>query len=724
MKILFSTSLIAVLLSSFGYTQISQVNHWESPVLANDTFSYWVGTAEPNLNWRNNSFNDASWLKGPGGFGFSDGDDSTIIPYTGSVMLRKTFQLPVAANVAWAYFNIDYDDGFVAYLNGVEIARSNIADNIAFPNASDFATASREAVMYNGGNPDSYSISNTALQNILVDGQNTLAIQVHNRDATSSDLSAIPFLTLGIKTTQQLFSPPPAWFNFPIGLDSSHLPIIVINTFGQTVNDEPAIIAGMGVIDNGTDNFNHIDDAYNGYSGQIEFEWRGESSLMFDKKSFRVETKDPLNQSIDVSLLGMPSDNDWIFYGPYSDKSLIRNAITFELGRKMGHYASRIQFFELVIDDDYQGIYVLMEKIKRSNDRLDIANLKLQDTLGDELTGGYIIRVDKIEPDGSPGFNSYPTPAYPNYDPHYFQYFSPEEKDMHPTQMQYISSFVQQVESSLSSPNFIQPVVGYKEYIDIPSFVDFQIINELTKNVDAYRFSTYFHKDKDSKNPKLQAGPLWDFNLGYGNVNYWDNCFDIPGWMYTEYRMWWFARMMEDGAYLQSIQCRWQELRQGAFSNDSILYLVDSLTAHLGPAIDRNFNRWPILGQYVWPNNYVAPTYFDEIDFVKSWILNRADWIDNEWDMECVLARQELPTEESLLKVFPNPTSSILNISFPFETDKNATIKIYSVDSKLVLAQTATTAVSTVSVEKLAKGVYLLQFNYQDAMYYRKIVVE
>ena len=182
--------------------------------------------------------------------------------------------------------------------------------------------------------------------------------------------------------------------------------------------------------------------------------------------------------------------------------------------------------------------------------------------------------------------------------------------------------------------------------------------------------------------------------------------------------------MMEDGAYLQSIQCRWQELRQGAFSNDSILYLVDSLTAHLGPAIDRNFNRWPILGQYVWPNNYVAPTYFDEIDFVKSWILNRADWIDNEWDMECVLARQELPTEESLLKVFPNPTSSILNISFPFETDKNATIKIYSVDSKLVLAQTATTAVSTVSVEKLAKGVYLLQFNYQDAMYYRKIVVE
>lgn len=724
MKSLFSTALFVVLLTSVGYTQISQVNHWESPVLGNDTFKYWIGTTEPNANWRSNSFNDSGWLEGPGGIGFSDGDDSTVIPSCGSVMLRKTFQVPQSSSVAWAYFHMDYDDGFVAYLNGVEIARSNMADNISFPAASEFATVSHEAVLYSGGTPESYSISLSQLQSILVDGQNTLAVQVHNRDATSSDLSAIPFLTFGISTTQQWFAPPPSWFNYPIGLDSSHLPIIVINTFGQTVQDEPAIMAGMGVIDNGAGNFNHTDDPFNGYSGFVEFEWRGESSLMFDKKSFRVETKDPFGQSIDVSLLGLPSDNDWIFYGPYSDKSLIRNAVTFELGRKMGHYASRTRFFELMIDDDYQGVYVLMEKIKRGNDRLDIANLKTQDTLGEESTGGYILRVDKIEPDGSPGFFSNPNPPYPNYNPHYFQFFQPKEADLHPNQIQYISSFIEQAESALSTQYFLQPGVGYKEYFDLPSFADFQIINELTKNVDAYRYSTYFYKDKNSRNSKLQAGPLWDFNLGFGNVDYWDNCFDIPGWMYTEYRMWWFARMMEDGVYIQNIQCRWQELRQTSFSNDSILYLIDSLTNHLGPAIDRNFNRWPILGQYVWPNKYVAPTYLDEIDFVKNWIIDRATWMDEQWDLECNLSAEAIAENASGILVFPNPTSSHITINLPEMPSGTVWLELYTVDGKLVMREQTTYSAKTLDLSNVAKGVYVLKLNINNAQHFKKIIVE
>ena len=151
----------------------------------------------------------------------------------------------------------------------------------------------------------------------------------------------------------------------------------------------------MGIIDNGFGNINSVNDAFNDYNGKISIEYRGSSSQSFPKKPYALETQDSIGNNNNVSLLGMPVENDWILYAPYTDKSLMRNFLTFDLGRKMRNYSPRTVYCELVVNGDYKGIYILMEKIKRDNDRVDIAKLDSNDVAGDSLTGGYIIKVDK-----------------------------------------------------------------------------------------------------------------------------------------------------------------------------------------------------------------------------------------------------------------------------------------------------------------------------------------
>jgi hypothetical protein len=191
------------------------VDHWETAVTASTSWKYFVGTSEPDTNWRNLSFNHTSWASGNGGIGFGDGDDATTIPQCTSVMMRKTFTIPDTSEIIKAIFHIDYDDGFVAYLNGVEIARANLGIVGDRPGYSVFAPVTHEAVMYQAQNPDSFYIDPVFLKQILVQGNNVLAVQVHNTTALSNDLSAIPFLSFGMKSPGSTYGPLPSWFIVP-----------------------------------------------------------------------------------------------------------------------------------------------------------------------------------------------------------------------------------------------------------------------------------------------------------------------------------------------------------------------------------------------------------------------------------------------------------------------------------------------------------------------------
>lgn len=187
------------------------VNHWETAVKANDAWKYYSASAIADTNWRNLSFNDASWSTGIGGFGYGDGDDGTTISNTRSVLLRKIFSVQDTSKIINAIFNIDFDDGYVAYLNGVEIARKNMGNPGNRPLNNVYASASHEAVMYSGEMPDSVFISKSTLAAILKNGNNVLAVEVHDR-SLSTDLTSNAWLSFGISDYLYTWNPVPTWF--------------------------------------------------------------------------------------------------------------------------------------------------------------------------------------------------------------------------------------------------------------------------------------------------------------------------------------------------------------------------------------------------------------------------------------------------------------------------------------------------------------------------------
>ncbi|MFT5802200.1 MAG: hypothetical protein ACI956_002011, partial [Nonlabens sp.] len=375
-------------------------DHWETAVYNNLEWQYRIGNDEPLADWMQANFDDSQWLTGTGGIGYGDDDDNTTIANVESIYMRHSFQLSDTSIIDFAILHADFDDAFVAYLNGVEVARSaNIGVVGAVPTYNAVLGYDQEASLYLGGLPEEYILSGTDLENVMKEGTNILAIQVRNVGLSSSDLSSNFFFSVGIADGSLTYGAPPNWFVDPFYMlppFSTDLPLVVINTTTTTmIYDEPKVPAHMGIINNGPGLQNSLDDPYNHYDGKISIEIRGASSQGFDKKNYGFETQLEDGSNNNISLFGMPEENDWILHGPYSDKSLLRNMLAYHMGAATGKYTPRTQLCELVINDDYQGVYVFTERIKRDENRVDMANLKPEDISGDELTGGYLLQIDR-----------------------------------------------------------------------------------------------------------------------------------------------------------------------------------------------------------------------------------------------------------------------------------------------------------------------------------------
>jgi hypothetical protein len=610
--------LMAVSIPSLSKAQ-SGIDHWETVVFNDDIWSYRLGSSAPPSNWMQPQFNDSTWLTGMGGFGYGDGDDNTTIPATISLCIRIPFNLSDTSKIKMALLHADYDDAFVAYLNGTEIGRGNFGPAGTSLAYNGIPPTDREATLYQGGLPEAHPIYPQSFNQIIKQNENVLAIQINNFMITSSDFSSNFFLSLAITDNSRDFEPTPTWFSAPF--ISTNLPLISINTGSLTIVDEPKISASMKLIDNGPGLSNFVYDPGTDYDGAIAIEIRGTSSQNFDKKNYGFETQDQSGNNNNVSLLGMPNENDWILHGPYSDKSLIRNALTFQVGRDMMAYASRTRFCELIINGDYRGIYVLMEKIKRDNNRVDIANLKSTDISGDELTGGYIIQLDRddlaIVRDG--WYSPYGTLPF-------YAYHSPSHDKLVTVQKDYIQNWMTDFELAMTKADFAST---FENFIDISSFVDYFLVNELAKHIDAFKLSFYMHKRKDSNGGKLFMGPIWDFNLSFGNFDF--GCSPDPsGWIYScTSDAFWLNKIMTIPAVQDRVYCRWVELRQQNLSHSLLINSIDTLVAELGPAVDRNFDKFDILGTYVWPNNFIGNTHLEEINFLKNWLVQRLIWMDN-----------------------------------------------------------------------------------------------
>ena len=426
-----------------------------------------------------------------------------------------------------------------------------------------------------------------------------------------------------------------------IHLTSSNLPIVVIDTRGQSIPDEPKIDAMMGIIDNGPGARNYVTDPFNGFNGPIGIEVRGSSTQQFPKKQYGIETRDSTGGDLSVSLLGMPSESDWVLSAPYNDKSLMRDALMHTLARSLGRYASRARFCEVILNNQYAGVYVLLERIARNKNRVSITKMSEADTAGDAVTGGYIFKVDKVEGSDIDGWYS-GFPPYPSaWQRIYFQFDYPKAGNLVAAQRGYITRYVRDFELAMAKTTFADSLAGYPGLIDVGSFVDNMIITELCKNVDGYRLSSFYHKDRDSKGGKLVAGPVWDFNHALGNSDYYDASL-IPG-LHLDYLTtnwgfqssdnfqapFWWGKIASDPGFKLRLEARWSALRQDLLSLQRIHALIDSIAAVVDEAQARNFVRWDVLGHYVWPNYFVGNTYAEEVAYLKQWVADRIAWLDS-----------------------------------------------------------------------------------------------
>ncbi|CAN5156679.1 hypothetical protein BH09BAC5_BH09BAC5_10230 [soil metagenome] len=705
----------------------AQTNHWETAVNENDTWKYVVPTSEPDTNWRKISFNASSWNSGQGGIGYGDGDDNTIVATTPSVFMRIAFNISDTSKISEAILNADYDDGFVAYLNNVEIFRSNV-NTPGRPPFNSLAAANHEAVMYSGGNPDYNLLTEIQLEGLMMPGTNVLAIQVYNVTANSSDLSGRFWLSFGIHDASTFWGSTPTWFSAPVSFTSSDLPLVVINTNNQTIPDSPKLMVDFGIIYNGVGNRNYLTDPWNNYSGKVGIEIRGSSSQMFPKKSYGFECWDVNGNAIDSSLLSMPAESDWCLIANYTDKSLLNNSLSYYLSREMGWYAPRWRCVEVIIDGQYMGVYLLTEKIKRDHDRVNIAKMLQTDISGDQLTGGYIIKIDKMTASSGAGWTSNFAPAVsPNNQTIYFQYDYPSDVLIEPQQQTYIQMYVDSFETALAGPNFMDTAIGYSHYMNVNSFIDYFLVDEMAKNVDGYRLSTYLFKDKNSNGGKLTIGPVWDYDISWGNANYCDGAVDT-GWAYQfgnvcgndnwQIPFWW-DRLMQDPAFRDKVKCRWSELSQTILSKQYLFNYCDSMAILLNESQQRNFVQWPILGAYVWPNPSPIPTtYQGEIDELKSWIDNRWNWLDA--NMPGTLANCNLsgiPAENSTAdfsNAYPNPFNNEINLSLYLPDPQTVKVELINSLGQTIQLQTiqhagGTQVLQFTADENLPSGIYLLR---------------
>jgi hypothetical protein len=654
---------------AFAFTSniISQ-SHWESIVSGNSSWSYLSATSAPPANWNQPGFDASSWKTGVGGFGYADGDDTTVLPACNSVYLRKTFNINDISLLNLLILDIDYDDAFVLYINGKEVSRSSnlTATN---PTFNSSLANDHEALMYQGLAPERFILNLADLQN----GINTVAVQVLNQSISSSDLSALVYLHSKVTSNHIVYNDIPRWFEYPV---ESNLPIVLIDTQGKTILNDPKITANMKVINKLSGKNSPFDTEFE-YDGYIGIEIRGSTSQMFEKKSFSVETRTDSATNLNVSLMGLPPENDWVLYAPYTDKSLIRNALAYTMGNLTGRWTPRTRFCEVYINNEYRGVYVLVEKIKIDRNRLNLAKLKLTDTAGDELTGGYILKIDR--PDSGNWVSPYKARNDIQAVP--ISYVYPKCIDLADEQKNYIMNHVTAFETSLKSSDYKDPVLGYRPYVDITSFVDYYIINEISRNLDANRVSTFFYKDKDSRGGKITMGPFWDYNLAFGNANFF-SAGNTQGWVVDgvgngdQYGItFWWDKFRLDPYFNSNLRNRWDELRQNKFSNTNLLGIVDSCAAELKDAQVRNFQKFNILSTYVWPNNYIGKSYENEIIYLKNWITSRLTWMDSQIKLiSAIDVVKNNANVECDISAYPNPFTD--NFKFHFNLSAGSTIHI------------------------------------------------
>ena len=409
---------------------------------------------------------------------------------------------------------------------------------------------------------------------------------------------------------------------------TSHLPVILIHTFESAALNSFAddhVAAVLQVFEPVSGTTRIVGRA--ALDARIGIHVRGETSRNFPKKQYALELRaDEEDTDSDRPLLGLPGNADWVLSDPLVyDRALIRNALAFELSNRIGRYAPRTRFAEVFLVDDggdvrarsFLGFFTLIEKIERDPQRVNVSSLPGSAAGLPAMTGGFIVRIDKGPPDFTAA-GRWLQFVYPDAE----AMSAPERRP----QLDFITAFIDSFGQAASAAGFKHPTTGqhYSELIDVDAWIDHNIINALTKNVDGLRISAYFHKDRGGR---LAAGPVWDFDRSLGTPydpravepEEWNQ-----SWNASDYfNEGWWRLLFRDPDFRSRYRTRFTSLLNGEFSADNLDRLVDGMAAQVGDAADRNFSRWT---QTPPRDN----SYASEIALLKEFLRRRVAWIKTE----------------------------------------------------------------------------------------------
>lgn len=371
------------------------------------------------------------------------------------------------------------------------------------------------------------------------------------------------------------------------------LPIIYLNIDGgANIDSKEDYIEGDVWIDGGR-NFEGLE------SSSMKIRGRGNSTWGHPKKPYQMKLSDK------SAFLGMPENKKWLFLAEYSDKTMIRNTISFEMG-----YISNLDwtpestFAEVYLNDEYNGTYNITQKVEEGDDRV---------VLGDT---GYLLEIDQL-------YRLDPDDVYFYTDKFLINIKEPELAYDSP-EFNLAKDLLNEFEQVLFSDQFKDPVNGYQKYIDLDSFIDWYLISEITKNVDSKDFSSIFLNVIPGE--KIKMGPLWDFDLSFGNVDYADSRYAEGFWVKDHD---WYSRLFEDDAFVEKIKTRFAYFRS---NQDFIIEKMEAHAENLKWAQQENDSKWKTIGVYVWPNPVVFSTYDAEVKHMKSWYIDRMNWLENAYN--------------------------------------------------------------------------------------------
>ncbi len=369
------------------------------------------------------------------------------------------------------------------------------------------------------------------------------------------------------------------------------LPIFYINTGGVSISSTEEYVSAHISFD-GTKDFEDFED-------EILIRGRGNSTWYFhDKKPYQVKFEEK------TSILGMPEDRKWIFLAEHSDKTLLRNALALEMGKLSNlEYTPQFHYAEVFVNNEYVGTYNITQKVEETKNRLDIGN------------DGYLLEIDQLYRLDDDDVYFYTSPFLICVKEPKIDSISPE--------YDFINNYINEMEEVFNSDNFNHPELGYKKYIDVDSFIDWYIINEITKNQDARDYSSIFMHLIPGK--KLKMGPIWDFDLAFGNV-YYSECKDPTGFWVKDHA--WYQQLFQDQEFINIVKSRFNYYRS---HQEYLLQFIDQTAYQLRMAQEKNNDKWQVYGQWLWPNNVVFWSHHEEVDYLKSWLSERLDWLNGAY---------------------------------------------------------------------------------------------